>query len=359
MKGCEKLLAYLYDYNLNLGNELLGEVDVYGNLIEYVERFCNDACSTMPEEIEAVEEIVKRRDFFQYMISEIISGDNISIGSMEVFPELCGNRQMNIENYELFGLFCVVVNNYFRGLYNEDWEFVDLDKYNKYSDERIFIGESKLHVDGKIELVIYSEPIKMRLDDDSLPTGEVEYIEVVHSAKNVDIEIRNKIKSIGITKEYRYHKKMLLNEYSCIAAESYNIAGAEVHGADLFIFVDSIVGDTVYSDCMMVIEGYRYLPQNHFHNHLEVGPEWHNIENKSLFMSFREFLSDGCEMDEFNFDEKTSTIQILGNGHYEIKEASVFCNIRLGFTGIKLFWNAEYDYYTSEKLAGAERYFLS
>ena len=351
-------MVSLYDYNLHFENDLLGDGREAGNLFEYIESYCNNTNRPMPEKFDDVEEILKRKDFFQYILSAIVLGDTITISNMEIFPELCGNELTQVNDNELFILFCTVVTNYFQCQYNTDWEFVALNKYGTDSDEKLFIGEAKLHIDSHIELVIYSEPKNMHYDDDSMPTGDIEYIEAVHSAKNVDAEIRRVLKSKGITREYRYHKEMLSEEYSCIAAESYNISGAEVHDSDLFVYVDSLVGDTVYSDCMLVIEGYRFLPQNHLHNYLEVEPEWRTVENRSLFMTFREFLTDGCEMDEFNFDEETRTIQILGNGHYETEGSSVFCNIRLGFTKIKLFWNAEYDYFSGEKRVGAERYFL-
>lgn len=348
-------LVSLCDYQFHFENELLGNGRNTGNLFEYVERFCDHACRPMPEELEEVEEIIKQKDFFRYILSEIVSGDCITISNMEIFPELCEKELTRDKVDELFVLFCAVINNYFQYRYNTDWEFVDLDKYDTDSDERIFIGEAKLHIDGKIELVIFAEPINMKSDDDSLPTGDVEYIEAVHTTKHVGTEIRSKLKEKGIARGYNYYKEMLPDEYSCIAAESYNIVGAEIHDSDLFIFLDCLVGDIVYSDCMLVIEEYKYLPQNHSHNRSEADPKWQIIENRSLFMTFREFLIDGCGMDELNYDEKKHAIQIFGNGHHEIEGSSVFCDIRIEFRRIKLFWNAEYDYFSGKKLAGAER----
>ena len=209
-------MGSLYEYRFYLENELLGDGDEIGNLFEHFEEYCESTRGAIPDKFEDVEEIIKSEPFFQYILSEITSGEIITLNSMEIFPELCGEELTQNKNEELYDLFCVVMRNYFQNQYNSEWEFIDLEKYDRDSEDRIFIGESKLHIDGKIELIIYSEPKNMK------------------------------------------------------------------------------------------------------------------------------------------YDEENHTIQILGKGHHEAKASSVFCNIQLEFSRIKLFWNAEYDYYSGEKLVGTE-----
>lgn len=150
-------------------------------------------------------------------------------------------------------------------------------------------------------------------------------------------------------RKYEYRKELSKDEYTFLA-ETYLIFGAEIYDNDLYIFINALVGDTVYSDCMLVLRSFCYIPFK--------AENTDSIckANCSPFMSFREFLCDGCEADVIEYNEDENTLHIYGNGYINLDGASFYAHMIFSFSRLELFWNAEYDYMTGKKVCGKEKY---
>lgn len=150
-------------------------------------------------------------------------------------------------------------------------------------------------------------------------------------------------------RKYEYKKELSKDEYGFLA-ETYSIFDAEIYDNDLYIFIDVLVGNKVYSDCMLVLRSFRYIP---FKNE-----DADNIckENCTPYMSFREFLCDGCEADVIEYHEDEKALHIYGNGYSNLDGASLYAHMIFTFSRLELFWNAEYDYMTGKKVRGREKY---
>lgn len=152
-------------------------------------------------------------------------------------------------------------------------------------------------------------------------------------------------------RKYEYRKVLSKDEYS-FAAETYLISGAEIYDNNLYIFIDGLVGTTVYSDCMLVLNDFGYIPND---SDADCDSIWKG--NCSPYMSFREFLFDGCEIDVIDYHEDDKTLHFLGNGYRYLDGSSFYSHMIFSFSKLELFWNAEYDYMTGERVCGQEKYF--
>lgn len=161
--------------------------------------------------------------------------------------------------------------------------------------------------------------------------------------------------------DYKYAIKNIKKEdiYEFLTSES-EIAKAEYRGDSLCLYLSGMDNFTdpiikkgeCYWNCLLVVNDATIASSNTKQTTSPVSKnrlaELEDIlKHRSLYMSFREFLSDGASDTTILFDGKNLVIDGYGRG---FKNSSLWVNICIDFDYLDFYCDEIYDYMTGEDL---------
>lgn len=161
---------------------------------------------------------------------------------------------------------------------------------------------------------------------------------------------------------YKYSRKNIAKDnikFEKLATDT-TIKKVELIENNLYLYMNSfesffepfVDAGECYSDCLLIIKNvflsplyyekiYSNTSQKHF-DELKV-----NLKYRSLYMSYKEFLNDGC--DDTNIYFRDGNLIVVGYGK-DCNNSSLWANFYFEFDNLDFYCNEIYDYMSSKTI---------